>query len=289
MNTSTIKVGTVAIRYRDSGGPGVPVLLSSGISESLEFFDPQFDALGDKMRLIAWDYPGHGLSDMGDQPYEPDKYARFALSFLDALGVHKAVLVGNSLGGTIAIRMAGLAPERVLGMVLISAAMLGPEVFTPFKLMTLPGLGSIMTRPSGQAVDMQLKAVFHPSYSVSPSLREVARRNTFKPGANKAFLATLRMTLGLRGVHKPVWQKTRDILRHVQCPVLFVHGRQDQVLPHTQSEECAALTPSSVLEILDECGHTAQMEKAHEFNALLSEFVTVVGQELTAPAANSLG
>ena len=257
------------IRYRDSGGPGLPVLLSSGIGGSLEFFEPQVAALGDRHRLIAWDYPGHGLSDDGPGIVEPDSLAAFALRFLDALGIERALLVGNSLGGTIAIRMAGLAPGRVAGLVLAAPAMTGPEVFVPFRVMSLPLLGEVLNRPGKKAVEMQIKGIFHPGFTPSPALHQVITRNVMRAGASKGLLAFLRATLTLRGIKPRYWQRSREILAAIACPVVFVHGRDDVVLPVAQSIACKDLTPGASLEIFESCGHTPQIEQAERFNALL--------------------
>ncbi|MEJ1990259.1 MAG: alpha/beta hydrolase [Maritimibacter sp.] len=266
MTIQNINVDGVNIRIRTSSGSSIPVLLCGGIGSSLEFWDQQFEALGDELRLIAWDYPGHGLSDMGKQPYEPDSYAAFALRLLDTLGLDRVVLVGNSLGGTIGLRLAGLAPERVAGMVLISPAMTGKEVFAPFRIMSLPVLGDVMNKPSESGVTRQIAAIFN-------------------PGADKAFLASLRLTLGLAGVRKEVVQKSRENLMGLQCPVVFVHGRDDMVLPFKQSEECDRLAPNSQLVVLDDCGHTAQIERPEVVNDLIQTMVQSVAGASAAQTA----
>jgi 2-hydroxy-6-oxonona-2,4-dienedioate hydrolase len=285
MTVQNITVDGVNIRIRTSSGSSVPVLLCGGIGSSLEFWDQQFEALGDELRLIAWDYPGHGLSDMGQQPYEPDSYAAFALNLLDTLGLDRVVLVGNSLGGTIGLRLAGLAPERVAGMVLISPAMTGKDVFAPFKIMSLPVLGELMNKPSESGVTRQIAAIFKKGFTPSEDFRAVVRRNIFKPGADKAFVASLRLTLGLAGVRKEVVQKSRENLMGLQCPVVFVHGRDDMVLPFKQSEECNRLAPNSQLVVLDDCGHTAQIEKPEVVNDLIQTMVQSVAGASAAQTA----
>jgi pimeloyl-ACP methyl ester carboxylesterase len=105
-----IEVAGVKIRYRERMGEAPPILFLHGITESLEFWALQLEAgIGDH-RLIALDLPGHGLSDDGEQPYDPDKFARFMVAFADALSIDRFYSVGNSLGGGIIIRLAGLLP-----------------------------------------------------------------------------------------------------------------------------------------------------------------------------------
>lgn len=276
----TVIIDGVKLRYVDTGGEGVPLFLCSGIGGSLELWSRQLEALGGSCRLIAWDYPGHGLSDMGRQPYDPDSYAACALGVLDALGLEQVIVVGNSLGGTIALRLSGLAPERIAGLVLVAPAMLGPEVFLPFRIMSLPLLGELMSKPGKLSVERQLTALFHDPAVVTDDLRETMWRNVHKPGAAKALLATLRRTLSFAGVRESVWRKSLELLKKAACPVLLVHGKQDVVLPFQQSKH-APLPERGQLVLLDACGHTPQFERAEQFNALLEGFV----RQLYSPSA----
>lgn len=272
MMDRTVVVDGVKLRYVDTGGEGIPLFFCSGIGGSLELWSRQLEALAGSHRLIAWDYPGHGLSDMGRQPYDPDSYAACALSVLDALGLERVIVVGNSLGGTIALRLSGLAPERIAGLVLVAPAMLGPEVFLPFRIMSLPLLGELMAKPGKSSVERQLAALFHDPAVVTDDLRAIVWRNAHKPSAAKALLATLRRTTSLDGVHEAVWRKSLRLLAMTACPVLLVHGKQDVVLPFQRSEQ-TPLPEGGQLVLLDACGHTPQFEQSEQFNVLLEEFV----------------
>ncbi len=269
-----ITVSGVEIRYVDTGGDGTPVLLSSGIGGSLELWSRQVEALGDHLRLIAWDYPGHGLSGEGSSPsHDPNTLAVLALQFMDALGLERVIAVGNSLGGAVSLRMAGRAPDRVVGLVLASPAMMGPEVFLPFRLMSLPGLGEVMNRPGKLAVEQQIAALFHDPRVATDDLRAVIWRNVQRPGAAKALLATMRQTLTLAGVRKSYWAQSLDLLKSATCQVLLIHGKQDKVLPFQQSVENLSLLKHGNLTLIDQCGHTPQIESAELFNDLLLKFV----------------
>jgi 2-hydroxy-6-oxonona-2,4-dienedioate hydrolase len=272
-----VTVGGVRIRYVDTGGEGIPILLCSGIGGSLELWSRQLETLGGGLRLVAWDYPGHGLSDTDGQIHDPDSYAAFALDLMDVLGLERVVVVGNSLGGAIALRMAGLAPERVAGMVLASPAMTGPEVFLPFRLMTLPLLGEVMTKPGKLSVEQQVAALFHDPTATNDDLRRIVWRNVHKAGAARTLLATLRKTLWIGGVRRSYWSRSRDLLRSSTCPILFIHGRQDVVLPFQHSIDCSSLAPRATLRLIDECGHTPQIESAEAFNKALVAFAREAG------------
>ena len=270
MKDQTIVVDGVSIRYRDSGGPGLPVLLSHGIGGSLELWGPQLEQLGPRLRLIAWDYPGHGLSAMGDQPYDIPKFARFAWRLADALGHTRMLLAGNSLGAAISVHMAALAPQRCAGLLLANSAALGREVLMPFRLMSIRGLGELMSKPGPASLQRQIAAIVRDPGVVGPELRQVIARNDGKPGGGKAFLATLRSLTGLGGQRPELVDTMKSMLRGLRCPVLFVHGQHDAVIPAAHSAAAHAATPGSRLVVLD-CGHTPQLEMPAEFNALLEQ------------------
>lgn len=270
----TIDINGVNIRYQDTGGSGLPVLMTHGIGGSLELWTPQIQAGNDQIRMIAWDMPGHGLSGVGDQPYDIDKFADFACLFIEALGLQQLVLAGNSLGGAVSVRVAAMMPERVAGVMMVNAATLGRETFMPFRLMMLPVLGGIMSKPSPAGVDRQIKAIFLHANVATDEVRKVITRNTNKLGGDKSFLATLRSMTNLGGQNPTAVERTLSILRSIKSPVFFVHGQQDAVLPVKHTVNAHTITPNSEILVMKDCGHTPQMEKPAEFNRALSNFVS---------------
>ncbi len=273
MSIQMLNVEGIDLRIRDSGGDGPVLFLSSGVAQSLEFWDAQFAALSGECRLIAWDYPDHGLSGPGPAPYTLASLTQLSVQVLDALGIEQAIFVGNSLGGAVSVRAAALAPERVSGLVLAAPAMFGREVFFPFRLFTLPVLGMLMNKPSEKGVEMQIASVFHPSFTPPEALRSAIRRNVFKEGAVAPFVNFMRDTLTLGGAKPDLVAHSRAALRGAQCPVLFVHGADDKVLPCSQSRQNADLARNGRFVLFDECGHAPQTEKPKEFNNLIREFI----------------
>jgi pimeloyl-ACP methyl ester carboxylesterase len=262
------------IRYRDSGGQGPAVLLTHGIGESLEFWHRQMETLGDSLRLIAWDMPGHGLSDEVPEAMDLEGQARVAWRLLDRLGVKRVHLVGNSLGAAVSLRMAAQATEKVATLLLANGATLGPEVMGAFRAMSLPGLGELMNRPGASAVAQQIKAIVHHPASVTPEVRAAIERNVHRPGGTQHFLALLRNLTTWRGQRPEPCLRTRHILKSLRVPVLFVHGDNDTVLPVAQSRRAHAQTRGSYLVTLSACGHTPQLEQVEVFNSMLLDLCT---------------
>ena len=93
-----ISVKGYTIRYRDTGGAKPVLLLTHGIGSSLETWEAQADDLADHLRVISWDLPGHGLSDIPKDAFSIETYAHFAWHFLDALNVDHTIVGGNSMG-----------------------------------------------------------------------------------------------------------------------------------------------------------------------------------------------
>lgn len=139
--------------------------------------------------------------------------------------------------------------------------------------MTLPLLGEMMNRPGPMAVAQQLKVIFHDPSVVTDELRGIVKRNVHKPGAVPAFLATLRRMTNLSGQNPEMVKRSQAILGTLQMPVTIVHGRQDAVLPLSHSEAAASLCRHAELIILEECGHTPQIEQSQRFNQILSDLL----------------
>lgn len=277
MTPEYLTIDGLKIRYIDTGGPGLPIILTHGITGSLEYWTPQLEGLGQEHRIIAWDAPNHGLSDLTGKIEDWDSYTSWLLAFADALGVKEFVAAGNSMGGALSLRVAGLAPDRVKALVLINAASLGKEITPIFKLFLVPFLGEAMNKPSDAGVSRQIGAIVKDPSCVSPELRAVLLRNASRAGAIAAFLATLRATMGFRGQNRDILQRSDAIMDAVDCPTLIIHGKQDVVIPLKHSENAAGIIRNARLVVFDDCGHTPQLERPADFNAELAAFMASLG------------
>jgi 2-hydroxy-6-oxonona-2,4-dienedioate hydrolase len=261
------------IRYRDTGGEKPVLLLTHGIGSSLETWEAQADSLAGHFRIISWDLPGHGLSDIPHDAFGIETYARIAWHFLDALKIDQAAVGGNSMGGGISIHMTGLHPERVSKVVLLNAAGLGKDIPFPFRLMLLPILGKLISRPGQMSIDNQIKAIFYKQDKVTEKAKAIIARNVMREGAQDAFVATLKNIATVSGQRESLYSKSFAILSATKKPILFIHGRHDVVIPLAHSQHAQAMAPNSKLIILEDCGHTPQIEEPAEVNKLLTEFL----------------
>ncbi|WP_206687067.1 alpha/beta fold hydrolase [Arthrobacter bussei] len=132
-------VDGVRVRYRDDGDrTRTPVLLIHGIGRSLEDWEGLYGRLAPDHRVISLDLPGFGLSERTEGRYSMESMARFVIAGLDALGEHRPLhVVGNSLGGAVALKISALEPARVRSLVLVNSAGFGKEVTIALRLLAI--------------------------------------------------------------------------------------------------------------------------------------------------------
>lgn len=273
MNAKYLTIDSSQIRYVDNENSGPVLLLLHGVGGSLELWDELINHPDNAFRMIACDLPGHGLSSfLDDKNYRLDFYAQRAWQLLDHLGVNHATLVGNSLGGAISLRMLKQQEGRVDKLVLLNAATLGKEAPLPFRLMTIPVLGEVMTKSVDMAFKQQVEAIFAKSYVITDKLSDVIQRNVSREGAQAAFLANIRNFTSLAGLKKKLVDESLQIVSTTTKPILYIHGREDTVIPLKHSESAHALTANSKLIVMENCGHTPHVEKSQELMEALKAF-----------------
>ena len=268
-----VTVRGTKIRYRDSGGSGPVVLLTHGIGLMLEIWEPTVAALAGRYRVISWDLPGFGRSEVRKQPYSVPFFGDFTADFLDTLGIGKVHAVGHSMGGAVTLAFARKHASRLSSITLNCAASLGREAPFIFRLFTLPGIGKLMTTPSRANTRNALKSMYRDFSRVAPGLEETWYQISLIPGNQGVFLQTLRSMTSFSGQNKELVEATLGGLPLLTVPVLVIAGREDAVLPASHAIEAAKKIPNAKLAVIMDCGHVPQLEKADEFNRLLLEFL----------------
>jgi 4,5:9,10-diseco-3-hydroxy-5,9,17-trioxoandrosta-1(10),2-diene-4-oate hydrolase len=268
-----IKVGQIKTRYWAVGDEGTPVLLLHGLGAFMETWGYNVAALARHHRVYALDMVGFGRSDKPPVPYSGEYLVQFVNNFMVAQRLECASLVGNSLGGGVALALALLFPHRVSKLVLVSSAGLGRELSPILRLASVPILGELLTHPSRPQVAQFLKSIVHNPTLITKNLVDLTQEMASLPGAHRAFLATLRSMASLRGVRPEVIAPILDGLATISAPTLIVWGRQDRTLPLAHAHVAQAGLPNADLHVFDPCGHVPQIEWAEEFNALVLDFL----------------
>lgn len=260
------------IHYTEAG-TGHPVVLLHGSGPGATGqtnFSPNIGPLSERLRVIAVDMPGWGQSDTQNDETGRDHVAAL-VALLDVLGLDRAALVGNSMGGMTAVATAIAHPERVSHLVTMGAP-------TPTPLLFAPAGG-----PS-EGMAVLLQAYRAPT---AANMKRLVQVMTYDPRWATDELAAARSAAALaRPDHLDSWNAMFDgppkppayfslgpRLREIAAPTLLIHGRDDRVVPFENSLHLLAHIPDSRLVLLNRCGHWAQIEHAAEFNRLVANFV----------------
>jgi pimeloyl-ACP methyl ester carboxylesterase len=263
------------LHYVDAG-QGPAVALIHGLLGSHRNWDHLVDALAVERRVIAPDLLGHGASakPMGD--YSLSAHAAMLRDLFDHLGITSATIVGDSLGGGIALQFAYLFPERVDGLVLVSSGGLGRELSPLLRAATLPGaewvvpvLASRWVRERGEAVGRGLARVgIRARPDVTEAWRGLSSLNDKE--TRRAFFATTRAVIDPGG--QTVNASPRLHLA-ATVPTLLVWGARDRMIPSWHAVMAQQAIEGSRVEVFERAGHFPHLDDPERFARLLSDFI----------------
>jgi pimeloyl-ACP methyl ester carboxylesterase len=262
-----------------TAGEGAPLVLLHALGDSALDWSWVLPALARTQRVYALDLPGFGDSTKPAGDYAPAFFARFVAAFLDTLGIEQTAVVGNSLGGLVALRLALAEPTRVTALSLVDSAGLGRAVSPALQLPTLPGYGEQALAwgktPLGAAGRGWAKVLllFARPYRVPPQWLAEQYRLAQQPGCLEATLAALRAQVDLHGQREVL----ADQLPHLTIPTLIIWGSCDQVFPPFQARDAVARLPHGQLSLISACGHLPQVERPDAFVSVLSPFLAEHG------------
>ena len=270
-----VRIGSINTRYWQAGSNGSAVVLLHGIGCSVLEWERNMAALAARHRVFAVDLLGSGLTDKpADETYTVRRLAEFTLDFLAAVGANRAHVAGNSLGGRIALECATMAADRVVSLVLVDPAGIQRRpTLLEFRLATVPVLGEALTKPNRLGTRMLWRKAFaDPSAFVTTELVDTKVRLASMPGAQAAFLKTLRSFLEFGGFRSGPLQALHAALPGIKAPALVIWGRNDQFVPAAHAEVLRRGLPNVQVQIWDRCGHAPMIECADRFNECVLEF-----------------
>ncbi len=239
--------------YERGAGPVILVLHGSGRSVA-DWQEGFGDRLSQKHRVIGFDYFGHGLSDRAHGlSYGHRLWTQQAIDLLDALGIERVTVVGHSVGGVIAARVAADFPERVTHVVTIGTGMAMDP--TQQQLM-IPGIGEwIMGRES----------VFGDTFSEAH--RERQERVYEIAGTRAAFLTYVRRQYTIDGM-RLLW----GVYEEIKAPVLHISGTMDPSIPHEAAKALTARTGGTFAPV-EGVGHDVHIEAPDDLAELIEQFL----------------
>jgi len=290
--------GPERLRFRrvetDSGtlsvlvaGQGEPVVLIHGLGATKVSFLPTVAALAPGHRMISLDLPGFGDSAKPLlAPYHPPFFARAVVDLMDAMKVDSAHLIGNSMGGRVALEIGLRHPERArtLSLLAPSLAWRRQRGWAPFVRLLRPELGLVQVAPRA-AVEAVVRRIIPDAASgwVQAGVDEFLRSYA-TPRGRVAFYAAARQIYleephGARGF----WTK----LAGLATPALFVWGRHDTLVPFGFAAHVRDALPSARHLELD-CGHVPQLERPEETHAAIAAFLAEHRTPATASESASV-
>ncbi|MFF9321569.1 alpha/beta fold hydrolase [Streptomyces sp. NPDC014735] len=254
-----------------AAGSGPPVLLLHGLDRSLADWAPLQAALPDH-RLIAIDVPGFGRS----QPLPDCRLASLTghvERVLDRLEVLSTVhVVGNSLGGAIAMQLTAHAPERVASLALLNSAGFGREVTWALRILDLPLIWRLLLRPGEGNARLAERSLFHDPDFATPERIAAAVALARREGAARTLRQVARDLGSWRGVRSDWRARLLAEISALDTPTLVVWGTHDRILPARHLINAASALPRARTHLFPRTGHLPQIERTEETAVLLSSF-----------------
>jgi pimeloyl-ACP methyl ester carboxylesterase len=256
-----------------SAGVGSDVVLClHGLGGTKASFLPTVAALADRYRVVAMDFPGSGESDKPiGAPYDSEWFARSAFDTLDELEVDSAHVVGNSMGGRVAIECGLVDRARVRSLVLLSPALawLRERRWAPVVRLLRPELGLLQMAPRSVVEGVVRRLVPGGSDGWAAAGVDEFLRSYTTPRGRAAFYAAAR-NIYLDEPHGDDGFWTR--LRGLSTDALFVWGRHDSLVPIAFMKHVERTLPAARHVELD-CGHVPQLERPRETHAAMLDFL----------------
>jgi pimeloyl-ACP methyl ester carboxylesterase len=279
-----MEVDGLKLHYKSAGEGRPAIILLHGFSASTFSWREVMEPLSRLRAVVAYDRPSSGLTERplpghprmpggpqwtGINPYSGKAQAMQLVEFMDKLGIERAILVGNSAGGTVAMNTALTYPNRVQALVLVDAAIytgggapawLKPLLQTP----QLERIGPLSGRFLASSGERLIGLAWHDPSKVTPEIRA-------------GYLKTLQVQDWDRGL----WEFTKassdlrlgERVGEVRQPTLVITGDDDRIVPTAESIRLAGELPNAELVVIPQCGHTPQEECPAPFLEAVTEFI----------------
>jgi pimeloyl-ACP methyl ester carboxylesterase len=272
-----VEAGKATISTLTAGDGIERVVLIHGLGSNKTSFFETVSALTPEYTVHAIDLPGFGSSSKPLRaPYDPAWFARAVVRFLDAEGISRAHLVGNSLGGRVALEVGLTAPERVRSLSLLSPSMAWRRnrQFVPIVKLLRPEFAAIPHTFGSAVVRRHFWSMFARPERIHPSAADVAVEEFLRTyrsvNARVAFSSAAR-SIYLEEPKGPNGFYTR--LADLEPPAMFVWGDQDPLVPLAFSRSVRHALPDARQVVLEECGHVPQVEHPADANSLVHDFI----------------
>ncbi|RAX46474.1 alpha/beta hydrolase [Arthrobacter sp. AQ5-06] len=264
-----IEAGPYRTRYLHAGDSSKPTLIAMhGITGHAEAYVRNLNTLSEHFDVWAIDFIGHGYSDKPDHPLEIRHYIDQLLGFMDAIGVEKSYLTGESLGGWVTAQFAIDYPEKVERILLntMGGTMANPVVMERLYTLSMEAAKD----PSWERVKTRLEWLMADPAMVTDDLIRTRQAIFEQPDWLKACEANMAL-------QDPETRKrnmlTDEALAQIKAPALVLWTTKDPSGPVDEGRRIAGLIPNGELAVMENCGHWPQYEDPETFNRIFLDFM----------------
>jgi pimeloyl-ACP methyl ester carboxylesterase len=277
-----VELNGVEVHYKTAGEGHPALVLLHGFAASVFSWRQVMGPLAESHTVVAFDRPGFGLTErplpgewQGQSPYGPEAQADLTVALMDKLGIDRAVLIGNSAGGTVAVLTALTYPQRVQALVLVDPAVYRGGMQLPGVVRWLLSsqqarrLGPLFVRSiQNWGLEFARSAWHDPSKitdAVWAGYTKPLQAENWDKGLYEVTLASRSLGLDKR-------------LDEIQVPVLVITGDDDRIVPTEQSIRLAGELPNAELVVAPSCGHVPQEECPELFLTAVNGFLAGLPQ-----------
>jgi pimeloyl-ACP methyl ester carboxylesterase len=269
------RVNNLSVRYI-AWGRGPAVVLLHTLRTQLDMFQRMIPELAKHYRVYALDYPGHGYSDIPRTEYTAELFVAAVARFLDRLDIRDACVVGESIGGTIALLLAARHNPRVRSVVAVNpydydrgrglrrSSALANMIF---GLNNVPILGATVTRLRQYPI---VKRIFEGGVYRGGALPEELTKTMYQVGARRghyqAFMSLVR--------HWPDWERARVEYPRITRPTLLIYGDHDWSRAEEREADRNAI-PGAEMRVIKDAGHFVSLDAPAEAVQAILEFTGV--------------
>jgi pimeloyl-ACP methyl ester carboxylesterase len=254
-------------------GEGKPLVLIHGYGAGMWVWEKQIEALSQLFRVYVLDVIGHGFSDRPKIPYTPEAYVHFLKDFMDGVGIERATLIGNSMGGGMAWAMAMFYPERVDRLTLIDCV--PPDVLQQVRndsFRTLVAIKDIPLLPylviagrSKHSIKWILLECVSDIKLITPGILNRQHRLSKIKGTTWVLYSTFK--------HAEEALKLKDQFPSIHQPTLFIWGERDRIFPPRVGETLHQAITGSKFRVIEKSGHIPMWETPDEVNQAILSFL----------------
>jgi pimeloyl-ACP methyl ester carboxylesterase len=272
LSPQTIQIKGQAIFYIVKG-EGEPLILIHGYGAAIWVWEKQIEILSRHYRVYALDLIGHGFSDRPKMAYTPEAYIHFLKDFMDGVGIERATLIGNSMGGGIAWAIAALFPERVERLILINCV--PPDVLDQVRndsFRTLVAIKDIPLFPylvfisrNKNSIRWILQECVSDIKLITPEILNRQYQLSRIKGTTWVLYSTFKNAKDA--------PKLKDLLSRIDPPTLLIWGERDIIFPPSVGESFHQAIRDSKFQVIEKSGHIPMWETPEEVNQAILSFL----------------